>query len=160
MKNGTAGNNLSLKLRSQAVLPDILTSMPIQKRFLILMTALVLALTGYGLTRHYAPSLVYFVVEQTLIEKAPPGTDAVQLRKRFYALISSAPDQKAKMDLLFRISGYLEKVQSLTPVQLDGVMGTILSNSGMRPVFLRNWNFFHSQDVLYYMDTCCGFENG
>jgi hypothetical protein len=111
---------------------------------------LVLALVVYGLAKFYSPSLVYYIVEQTLIEKAPPGADRSRLRQNFSALISSAPDQNAKMEKLFRISGYLEKVQTLTPAQLNEVMRITTPRSGMIPVlpiFYRNWNFFHSQDV-------------
>jgi hypothetical protein len=84
---------------------------------------LILALIVYGTAKFYSPSLVFFVAEQTLIQKAPPGTDHAQLRDRLRTLISAAPNQNAKMEELFRISAYLEKVQLLTPEQLNGVMG-------------------------------------
>jgi|WetSurMetagenome_2_1015567.scaffolds.fasta_scaffold505848_2 hypothetical protein len=83
---------------------------------------LILAFIVYGTAKFYSPSLVFFVVEQTLIEKSPPGTDRAQLRERLGILMSAAPNQNARMEKLFQISAYLEKVQLLTPEQLNEVM--------------------------------------
>lgn len=133
-----------------ANIPDIIIIMPIKKRFIVILMLFSLALAVYGLAELYAPSLVYFVVEQTLIEKSPPGTDTIRLHLQLSSLLSSAPDQNAKMEILFRISGYLEKVQSLTPVQLDEVMEVATPTSEIHsglPVFVRKWNFFRFQDV-------------
>jgi hypothetical protein len=99
------------------------------------MIMFILSLGVYGLAKYYAPSLVYFVVEHTLIEKAPPGTDPVLLRKQLHALISAAPDQNAKMEKLFHISGYLEKVKFLTLVQLYDVMEMPIPSSEIKSIF-------------------------
>jgi hypothetical protein len=96
--------------------------MTIKRRFAIMIALLILAFIVYGAAKFYSPSLVFFVVEQTLIEKAPPGTDPVQLRKQLRILVSAAPNQNARMEKLFRISAYLEKFQLLTPEQLNEVM--------------------------------------
>jgi hypothetical protein len=134
--------------------------MPIQRRFLLLIIILLLATGVYGLAKYYAPSLVYFVVEQTLIEKTPPGTDHAQLRKRFHALISSAPDQNARMEKLFRISGYLEKIQYLTPAQLDDMMEIFIPiYSETRPNFLEIFpklELFSPSGCLILMNNHCG----
>lgn len=98
--------------------------MTIKSRSAITIALLILAFIVYGTAKFYSPSLVFFVVEQTLIEKAPPGTDPAQLRERLRILISTAPNQNARMERLFRISAYLEKVQLLTPEQLNEVMET------------------------------------
>jgi hypothetical protein len=58
-------------------------------------------------------------VEQSLIQKAPPGTDAAHLQDRLRAHLSTTSDQYARMRRLLRISESLEKVQSLTPEELD-----------------------------------------
>jgi hypothetical protein len=87
-----------------------------------MIAVLILASIVYGTAKFYSPSLVFFVVEQTLIEKAPPGTDPTQLRERLRILVSAAPEPNARMEKLFRISAYLEKVQLLTPEQLNEVM--------------------------------------
>jgi hypothetical protein len=96
--------------------------MTIQKRSIIAGVVLAFASILYGAGRHYAPSLIQYVVEQSLIQKAPSGTDPVYLQKRLRALLSTAPDQNTKMKRLLRISEYLEKVQYLTPEDLDNLM--------------------------------------
>jgi hypothetical protein len=78
-----------------------------------------LAFILYGAAKYYSPFLVYHVVEQSLIQKAPAGTDSAQIQKRLHAALATAPDQNAQMRRLLRISEYLEKVQLLTPEELD-----------------------------------------
>jgi hypothetical protein len=81
------------------------------------------ALILYGTARYYSPLLVQYVVEQALMQKAPPGTDPDLLKKRLHAFLSEAPDRGARMKRLFRISEYLEKTQTLTPEELDELLG-------------------------------------
>jgi len=76
----------------------------------------------YGAARYYSPSLVLYVVEQSLTQKAPAGTDLAALHERLHALLSATPDQKARMEKMLRISEYLEKVQRLTRVELNELM--------------------------------------
>ncbi len=96
--------------------------MTFKKRLSTVSVLLVIAILLYGTARFYAPSLVYHVVEQTLIQKAPPEMDPALLRHRINRLISAAPDREARMEQLFRISEYLEKVQILTPEQLNELL--------------------------------------
>ena len=96
--------------------------MTIQTRSMVVIALGILALGFYGTARYYSPALVLHVVEQSLTQKAPVGTDPILLRERLHALLSAAPDQKAKMEKLLGISGYLEKVQRLTPEELDELM--------------------------------------
>jgi hypothetical protein len=96
--------------------------MTIQKKSLIVIALAILALASYGIARYYSPALVLHVVEQSLAQKAPPGTDPVLLRKQLHSLLSTAPDQKTKMEKLLHISSYLEKVQRLAPEELDKLM--------------------------------------
>ena len=79
----------------------------------------IIVLASYGTAKYYSPALVRYVVEQSLMQKAPSGTDPIWLRKRFYELLSAAPDQKAQMEKLLGISAYLEKIQRLTPEELN-----------------------------------------
>ncbi len=83
---------------------------------------LAIASVSYGAAKYYSPSLVAYVVEQTLIQKAPSGTDPVLLKSRLSAFLSAAPDKRLKMERLLGISAYLEKVQSLTPAELDDLL--------------------------------------
>ena len=96
--------------------------MTVRKRSLVLGSLFAVALAVYGIARYYSPSLVLFVVEQSLIQKAPSGTDPDLLVARFRAHISAAPDNNSQMERLLRISEALEKVQHLTDEQLDGLL--------------------------------------
>ena len=96
--------------------------MNIQKRLTIAGIILTFLLILYGAGRYNSPSLIRHVVEQSLMQKAPAGTDPALLQKRLDALLSGAPDQKAQMEQLFRISRHLEKVQSLTQEDLDRLL--------------------------------------
>ena len=96
--------------------------MTLRKRSLVLGSLFAVALAVYGVARHYSPSLIFYVVEQSLIQKAPAGTDPDLLHARFRAQISAARDDNSRMERLLRISESLEKVQHLTPEQLDGLL--------------------------------------
>jgi hypothetical protein len=80
------------------------------------------ALTIYGVAKLKAPSLMTYVTEQTLLQKAPPGTDTELLDKRFHAYLSSLPDSEAKLQAIMAISQYLEKIQQLSPQELDRLL--------------------------------------
>ncbi len=96
--------------------------MTIQKRSIIVIALGLLALASYGAAKYYSPALVLHVVEQSLVQKAPPGTDPILLQKQLHSLLTTAPDQQSKMEKLLHISAYLEKVQRLTPEELDALM--------------------------------------
>ena len=93
--------------------------MTIQKRSMVVIILGIAALASYGTAKYYSPALVLHAVEQSLIQKAPLGTDPARLQGRLHALLSSAPDKNARMEKLLGISAYLEKVQRLTPEELD-----------------------------------------
>jgi len=96
----------------------------LRKRSLVIGSLFVAASVLYVAARHYSPALVLYVVEQSLIQKAPAGIGKAQIRERFHATISAIPDQNTKMERLLQISEYLEKVQHLTTVQLDELLAS------------------------------------
>jgi hypothetical protein len=96
--------------------------MSVRKRWIAAAAVLLLASVLYGAGRYYSPSLIQYVVEQSLIQKAPEGMDGAYIRKRLRAFSASLPDKKARVQSLLRISEFLEKTQSLTPEQLDKLM--------------------------------------
>ena len=96
--------------------------MNIRKRSVVMGLLLAIASVSYGAARYYSPFLVAYVVEQTLLEKAPWGTDPALLKSRLRAFLSAAPNKELKMKRLLGISAYLEKVQSLTPGELDDLL--------------------------------------
>ncbi len=131
--------------------------MPIKKRLAVALALLILTLAVYGTVKLYSPLLIFYVVEQTLIQKAPAGTDPALVHKRLQLIVSANPDQKARVEELFRISAYLEKVQTLTPEQLEFLIRTppprsdfIRKDRGAGKYFANYspiWNFFLFQDV-------------
>lgn len=96
--------------------------MTIQKRSAVIVTIAFFALVFWGTSRYYAPKLVLHVVEQSLAQKAPPEADPTIIQERLHTYLSTAPDQKAQMEQLLRISAYLEKIQRLTPQELDELL--------------------------------------
>ena len=96
--------------------------MTVQKRLITACTLLAFASILYGAGRHYSPALIRYVVEQSLIQKAPSGADPVYLQNRLRAILSKIPDRDAQTQRLLQISEYLEKVQFLTPEDLDSLM--------------------------------------
>ena len=106
--------------------------MTIQKRSMIVIGLGILALTSYGAAKYFSPALILHVVEQSLLQKAPLETDPSLIRKQLHSLLSAAPDQKTEMERLLYISAYLEKVQRLTPEELDELME--IKKPGTAPV--------------------------
>ena len=96
--------------------------MTIRKRSIVVVSLFVIASVLYGASKYYSPSLVLYVVEQSLMQKAPPGINASLIHERFRARVFSAPDQASRMERLLRISEYLEKVQHLTLKELDELL--------------------------------------
>jgi hypothetical protein len=95
--------------------------MTFKKKSLIMAVLLAFALITYGTTRHYSPVLIRYVVIQSLIQKAPPGVNAMMVRKRLQAYLSTAPNQGIRIQRLLHISTYLEKVQHLTSEEWNGL---------------------------------------
>jgi len=96
--------------------------MTVQKRLITACILLAFASFLYGAGRHYSPSLIRYVVEQSLIQKAPSGADPVYIQNRLRAILSKTPDRDAQTQRLLQISEYLERLQFLTPEDLDILM--------------------------------------
>lgn len=92
-----------------------------KQRVTVLGLLALLFLAAYGAARAYSPAIVAYVVEQALVQKAPEGMSPILVRERFRALLASTP-QELKMLKLLALSNYLEKVQRLTPVELDRLL--------------------------------------
>jgi hypothetical protein len=80
-----------------------------------------LFLLVYGTGRHYSPWIVGYVVEEALVQKAPEGMSPTAARKRFEAVMAATRTQDKMLKLLM-LSNYLEKVQKLTPAELDELL--------------------------------------
>lgn len=96
--------------------------MVFHKRLTVAGILLVSAVLLYGAARHYSPSLVEFVVKQSIIQKAPDGTDPVYIKSRLHDLLGRIQDPEARLQRLLQISAYLEKTQSLTREQLEKLL--------------------------------------
>ncbi|MDR1727573.1 MAG: hypothetical protein LBT74_06545 [Acidobacteriota bacterium] len=99
--------------------------MTVRKRASVLAVAAALAVAAYGAARHCAPALVRYVVEQSLLQKAPAGAagrDAATVRRRLDACLAAEPDGEARLRRLLQISAQLEKAQRLTPGEWDALL--------------------------------------
>ena len=96
--------------------------MTIQKRSIVMGLIVLFFAMLYGVAKFNSPFLVEYTVEQALIQKAPPGTDPVKIHERLQKLLAQAPDRRTRIDLLFRISRYLEKVQTLSHQDLSDLL--------------------------------------
>ncbi len=97
--------------------------MPFSRRLLVIAILMAVALTAYGIAKHYSASLVAYVVEQGLLQKLPPGVNPEVVRMRFHGLLTAMPDRGARLERLLIMSQYLEKVQILTVQELDELLG-------------------------------------
>ncbi len=94
------------------------------KQRLLVLGLLIAAFLGVdGVARYYSPVIVAYVVEQSLIQKAPEGMSANAVKDRFESFMA-AVGPEAKLLKLFEISNYLEKVQKLTPVDMERLLTT------------------------------------
>jgi hypothetical protein len=96
--------------------------MTFRDRIWVMGAFVTVALAVFGTAKFYAPALMIYVTEQTLIQKSPAGTNLEDLHRRFHAYISSLPDTKTKLADVMAISQYLEKIQHLTPQELDHLL--------------------------------------
>jgi hypothetical protein len=87
--------------------------MTFRQRTLILLCLGIVACGAYLIMRIYSTMLVAYVVEESLIQKAPDGTDIEQFRARFQGLVHSLPDDRSRLQRLMEMSQVLEKVQRL-----------------------------------------------
>ena len=71
--------------------------MSFQRRAGIVSLIFIAALTVYGLARLYSHPLIIYVVEQSLIQKAPAGSDPGLLRARFHAMLAAMPDRNVRL---------------------------------------------------------------
>ena len=96
--------------------------MTIQRRSLVVGFIVCFFLILYSTAKLNSQLLIQYVVEQTLIQKAPSGTQPDDIRRRFSKLLASVPDKRERTDLLFQISRDLEKVQVLTPEAFNDIL--------------------------------------
>jgi hypothetical protein len=96
--------------------------MTVKKRAIVFISLSIIAAGLYRAAQFYSAPLIYFVVEQSLIQKAPEGTNVLLLKDRFRRHILAMSDKKLQMNGLLRISASLEKAQHLTISQLDELL--------------------------------------
>lgn len=96
--------------------------MSIRKRSVVLGIIICLFLIVYATAKINSYMLVENVVERTLIQKCSTGTDTAEVRRRFQELLAAFPDKSDRTDVLFRISSELEKLQVLSPRDLEKLL--------------------------------------
>jgi hypothetical protein len=97
--------------------------MSLTQRLTVLAFTAALAGASYAVARHYSLALIAYVVEHSLAEKAPAGTDPSLLSQGLERRVYACPNREAKLQTLLTVSSYLEKVQALTQGELDELLG-------------------------------------
>ena len=77
---------------------------------------------AYVLGRYYSPDVIAFIVEHTLVEKSPPGTDPESVKSRFRNMIAGCTTADLRMQILLQLSQYMEKVQELSVPELESLL--------------------------------------
>jgi hypothetical protein len=96
--------------------------MNLRRRLMVLFVLAASFSALYGLGKHYSPALVRYVVIQTLLEKAPAGTDPAWVRARVTTLADSSAGGAAGMARMMAISQQIEKIQRLTEEQMTELL--------------------------------------
>jgi hypothetical protein len=97
--------------------------MTMRKRSVVMGAMACLFLILYAAARINSGALLEYVVERTLVQKSPAGSDPAEVNRRFRSLLDNLSDKRERTDLLFRISSELEKVQELSPRALEDLLG-------------------------------------
>jgi len=97
--------------------------MAIQKRLIIIGIVAGLFFVILLTAKSFSPQLIAHVVEHTLLEKAPEGTDLEQLAERFRDTLDRIPNEEARLRRLLIMAGRLEKVARWTPEELSDLLG-------------------------------------
>ena len=92
------------------------------QRIRILCLILVLGLISYVLARSCAPAIIEYVVEETLVQKAPHDVDPAVVRARLAAALAARADRDTKLEFLLDVARSLEKYQKLTPQEIDRLL--------------------------------------
>jgi hypothetical protein len=96
-------------------------ALDLRQRLAVLVILALGSLTIYAVAGHYSFLMVAYVVEQTLIQKAPPDVGPAEIRRRLAERLDTAdPDRKAM--ILRDLSLFLEKVQRLTREDLNRLL--------------------------------------
>ena len=103
----------------------------LNRRLLIVGVLTAIAVVSYVALHRYSPVLVGYVVEQTLLQKAPDGADLTEIRSSFEAWIEGFPGGDARLKRLFAVSQQLEKVQKLSDLELKHLLE---KETGPRPI--------------------------
>jgi len=95
-----------------------------ERRIAVLGLLVFAFLIAYMAARHFSSTLVGFVVKHALLQKAPPEISPIQVVKRYEAWVNAGSAEDKLMKML-DLSNYLEKVQRLTPAELERLLPPI-----------------------------------
>jgi hypothetical protein len=96
--------------------------MSFRRRAAIVGVLAAMAVATYGTARYYSNSLVFYVVEQSLLQKSPPGTSPKRIKTHFQAMLTALPNPSARLERALAVSQYVEKVQTLTSMELEQLL--------------------------------------
>ncbi len=97
--------------------------MSFRRRAFVVCLLLIVALAADATARFYSPGLVVYVFEQALMQKIPRNMDPALVRARLRDVLDRYRDRDGQLERVLAMSQYLEKVQTLTPLELDELLG-------------------------------------
>src|SRR5262245_60526780 len=106
--------------------------MSFQRRTACVAALLVLGAGVYAAGRRFSADLVAHVVEEMLVQKAPPGSDPAQVRRRLRESTGAILDPELRLQRLLALSQRLEKVQTLEPAELERLLPAAGADGGRK----------------------------
>jgi hypothetical protein len=107
--------------------------MTFRRRFIVVLILAFLALAAYGTASYYSTALVAYVVEQAFLQKLPQGADPAVFHRRMLDLLAAMPERDAKLARLLQMSQFMEKVQRLSPAEVEFLLAGDTSITGQAP---------------------------
>jgi len=94
----------------------------LRQRTLVLAGLAAIAAGAYSLALHYSPLIVYLVVEETLIQKAPDGIPGSEIERRLRSYLETATNGSSRLQKMIVLSHHLEKTQKLRKEDLERIL--------------------------------------
>jgi Skp family chaperone for outer membrane proteins len=92
--------------------------MTLRMRFATLALMVILALAANAAARYYSTPLIVYVVEQTLLQKAPSSIGHEAIHNRFQKFLAAASERRSMQEELLALARSLEKNQQLSADEL------------------------------------------
>jgi hypothetical protein len=97
--------------------------MNLRQRTTVLAVLAAISAGAYGLALHFSPHIIYRVIEETLVQKAPDGVTRSEIEKGLRSHLEATADGSSRLEKLLVLSHRLEKTQKLRVEDLERILG-------------------------------------